>query len=1224
MKINACHAAVMTSSKKPLLPSWTKAPGTPVSEAWETMSGPMSRSTPLATPIRKVVLRLNTNDKCVTPLTAKLNSETPIKRVVLSKPAPSLDLDVEQKIARLENSIATGCEEATILQYLGDLKKDFGQDSVAVKEWVCNQASKHLESSLAPAGKAEIVGLISEHFSAVTDFTGYSKIVTSSMEYLSKNIGNCVQQLDGVCRSIDKLAVDDSLCLRLCGSLIELLPTTSDGSAISHVLGALAACNNECREYLLADLLSAKNHDGTWDASTLGWLIQYTILKGGSQLTELAVKNELTKVTENLFALISKTPAQGLNVLARLVRGLPRAIELPESVASLIMTKYFGQFSIMILFSNDCASADSNSRLALCDSLTVLTQALRVKNSRAGPLDISLEHFFSLNWSLRERTEISSSYASLLEIEDSRSDSALPVTCTHGQLTAKFLAQLTQSLVLAHLRLASDPTHQIRAKALRGLIGFMNVNDTLIQGEGFDLFLASKIEDSSVTIRDLALELLSKCFTTSQIIELNFVNLIKSRLFDSSTLVRKRAVRLYRELLASDLSVEQQAEIISGLLLCADDDESSISNLAKKTLKDCWIAKMLANLHERQAAVQFVALMIKVIRALGTESSKVQLFFSACSEDTALQEGIAQLAILTVDILFESLIESVESSGWEAVRFILNAIDIFVGENHGYLSSHLRLLFELTKSAEMAIVEFALKLMRIAVIGADRSALMQLTGCQQHLAMLILKGSEPVVRNAVDLLNCYSTRIEDPSGTLGALWERFFNFLKTNRNSSLTQSLISAVCRGLFSLSCLAKFTIYSAEDSSISSVIELFVDYYKSHNLTVSYYALQSIAVLFPEFPRLAFDDSISSAYIQALESDRTDIALVTLRSFMVLIGKQPANSPALSFESSMKHSEVSLTASIIQKYICSIRNVALRSHKECQLLSLKILSFALFNGLCHPHQVLPTIVALSTSPIPEILHRARDVVRSAAETHSSFLFSDYTGILRTMFDLHSHYDSYHGFYDDGSGSESLLSALYVEIRVKRAKRNDFFAIALQEFTEACKVSNDDYAGFIIEILAALPLKTAEEVAYLLCKVHDMALLASGACLEDSERSTCADANRCLMLLKLRGYIAENYSFSLEKCEKALGNDAQGKCAVSRRTGEPLDVDDCKPMTTPQRIEMSRRLLDEQQWVESGAPLKMPAHRSNDRSKPKASKKKRRKRLTISEDSAEDDEDLF
>lgn len=1225
MSINACHAAVMTSTKKPTLPAWTKAPGTPVSEAWETTSGPVLRNTPLATPIRKIVLKLNPNNQSSTPTTIRLPQAGTPKCPVQVKAPTERGLDIEQKLARFENSLASHADQNVLVSCLSDMMLEFAQDSVAVKEWVCNQTSKHLASEIPVTVKSGIIGLIFTHYSAVIDWTGYSKSISTSVEFLCKNLAACTQQLGVVCSVIDKLAIDDSVLLRLCGLLLELIPSCSNTPAISSLLGTIASCNHECREFLLNDILSMKSAEDIWDASLLGCIIQTKLLKGGFHITELTVKNELGPITENLYGQISKSGAVGVNVLARLVKGLAMAIDSPECLSAVVMAKYMGQFAVMVLFSAELSNVDNSARQVICDALTSFTQSLRAKERQAIPGEVSLEYFYNLSLSLKERSEIASSYSTLMGLEDSREATALPVTSAHGRLSAKYLSPLIQSLVLAHLRLASDPNHQIRVKAMRGLVSLLNDGDDFIRSEGFDNFIASKIEDASVTIRDLSLELLSKCFTMDQIVQLGLVDLIKTRLFDSSTLVRKRAVRFYRDLLPSELGADLLAEIVSGLLRCADDDDSSISQLAKKTLKDGWIIKMTASMHERQSAVQFVALIIKVIRLLGAESGKLQLFFNTCAEDPALCEGVSQLATLTVDILFESLIESVESSGWETVRFILNAIDIFVGDKHGYLTSHIRLLYELTKSNEMAIVEFSLKLMRIAVVGADRSALMQLTGCQQHLAMLILKGSEPVVRNAVDLLYCYSDRVEETSGTLGALWDRFFNFLKSNCKTAVTPSFVSAVCRGLFSLSCLAKCNLVASDgdNTPLTSAIDLFVKYFQCPNTTVSYYALQAIASLFPDCPRLAFEGTISAAFFKALESERMDLALVVLRAFINLIGKQPASSPQVSFESSMAHSEVSLTASILQKYIGSMKNIALRPNKECQLLSLKVLSFALFNGLCHPHQVLPTIVALSTSPIPEVLLRARDIVRSAAETHSSFLFSDYTGILRTMFDLHSQFDEYHGYYDDGFGSESLLSTLYSEVRLKRAKRNDFLAIALQEFGEACKNENDDYAIFIVETMSTLPIKTSEEVAYLLAKVHDMAMVISGSIVDECENPVPADITKGMLLLKFRGYLAETFSFSLEKGEKSLANDAQGKCAATRRNSEPLILDELKPLSTAERIVMTRRLLEEQHWIETGTTVKMPLDKPCDRPKAQKIKRKRRKRLTVSEDS-EDDADVF
>lgn len=1222
------QAAVATSVVKLAPKTWKDAPGTPVSEAaWETQSGPLNRATPMKplgmTPIRKVILKLTPKPD---EISVKIKMKAP---KVLKKPEQDVEhvpvqclshstakLDVEQKLVKLEDDLSSGVDEASLIRQLTDLRSDFEQDSVAVNQWVLNRA-KPLSDSATLSVKHHIIGLVFVHLPCASWLHEFNAVVNVIVEHLVEHVSLMLHYAQWISMFLDRVAFDEALAMKLASALVKSLGTTNPSDKLKSVrlIASLASSFPEAKEFFLAEFLSSAEKDENVYPSGIGLcaIFQSEILKKGVEIDETSVKEMLLPVTEEICKRFNSMPTYGATTLARLISKLTGALCVPELPTAVYVSKLLCQFALMAITS-DKFKLDPAGRILVFDALIDVATFLRTHERSGAPSSFSADYFYRLEIPMAEKNVILKTYSKLLDMAPS-TESCHDFLAVHKRLISVGpLAPLANSLILVLVRFASDSNLQSKIKAMRGLCSVLARGDPFVTKEGFISFLTSKFDDCSVTIRDVSLEILSKCFSAEQLISLDLVDKISRRSQDSSSLIRKRVIRIYRDLLSYEMSMENQSGLISNLLLMAKDEDPSTSQLSCKTLKETWLSKVFSKSDDRHETVQFVALMIRIIRTLGAESDCIQTFIKSCLEDKNISGQLSQLCVMAVDFLFESLISSVEASNWDAVRFILNAIDIFVGQEHGFLSSHLRLLFELTKSDQMASTEFALKLMKLAIKGCDKSTLMQISGCEQHLTMLILKGSEPVVRNATELLCEYIALTGDASGLLESLWRRFDGFLEGKRRDIVAGPLTSPVCRAIFTIGCLIKSFLHLDPDSTapLEKTLPLLSIYFEKDNPTVSFYATQSVGLLIAENPKLALRPEVSGMFSAAIRSGRSDLSLVVLRSLIALVERKTATH-LVSFDSSMKPAEDNITATIIQAYVNDIVGIAYSNNKDCQLLPLKILSYALMNGLCHPLQVIPTIVALSTSPLEDIRHRATQVFASLVETHSSFLFSNYTNVLTALFKLHSKFPDSRGFMDEVSGHESLLGPLYAELRSKKSKRHDLISTILQEYDDVTGNGQIEYGCFLLELAAMLPLKTLEEAVFLFSRSNELAVNYAAAYLEVDREPDTEEFIRAGAMLILRNYVMVVYSLTPEKCEKSLGNDNVGKSSIVAKFEEPISLTDLlgTEMTSDAQLSLIQSLLDEH--LGSSPP--------NDEGKtvPRTKSKPRKKRRKYYECSDED-----
>ncbi|EDR13190.1 uncharacterized protein LACBIDRAFT_292430 [Laccaria bicolor S238N-H82] len=175
-------------------------------------------------------------------------------------------------------------------------------------------------------------------------------------------------------------------------------------------------------------------------------------------------------------------------------------------------------------------------------------------------------------------------------------------------------------------------------------------------------------------------------------------------------------------------------------------------------------------------------------------------------------------------------------------------------------------------------------------------------------------------------------------------------------------------------------------------------------------------------------------------------------------------------------------VTSAIVQRYLTPILDAALSQNLQIQATAIDVLSFTIKQGLAHPLQSFPVIVALETSPSPQISNRASALHSILHNKHASLLNTRYTVSARTSFDYQKKISSgvIHGFRVQGT-SVALLQRWYSLVREKRPTRQDFLKSLVKVFQEnpTYQSSQDDinFTRYMAENFSAFEYKTQEEV---------------------------------------------------------------------------------------------------------------------------------------------------
>jgi cohesin loading factor subunit SCC2 len=868
--------------------------------------------------------------------------------------------------------------------------------------------------------------------------------------------------------------------------------------------------------------------------SRLYWVSLHYKLLYAKNISAEAASNQVASICKYFLERIKVS--SGMNSLISSIEALKTLLDIPELPMIPLFFRQIILYAFQV-FISDKLKIDVAAKGLLLDGLIEVAKFLRNLERSFTIIDrvqFDLDYFFALPVSIDLKESILDGYKKFNNY--SPSDMSKKTSTIEGHWNVLLLGSLnglSEKIILFLLKVVSDQTAPLKVKSIRGMITILDKNDTFCSSSGFIDIIISKTKDASVSVRDASLELISKCFDNHQLTSDKFFEAVLSRIQDSSLCVRKRVIKLLANIVSVVNEYNVEEVIIAKLLLVSADDEENMSNLAVKLIKERWISRVCMQSLRREDLILFVASTIRVIKHLEERSDALQSFISKLFNSKNIDEHFEKACALIVDVLFESLVSAIEVANYPAVTFILKAILVFVSHNFSLLEGHLRLLYELIKSNEMQVIELALYLMKESMPFCSRASINPIVSHVPDITRLVLKGSEAVIKNAVEFLRkAVNFLPENHPDVTFELWNRFDQFLESKLNSKIDKNINLLLCRALFSYGCLTHslFQRGTIEPHFLDRPLQVLSIFFghalKSANASLAFYALQPCGLLIGIDNELVYRQEISRILHLSLSSSVPQLISCVLEIFLN-ISMKSKSTQSLSFNTSMQNDEANISSSIVQNFIKELVASIYLDEPKCHYMALKLFSLVILYGFSHPNQVIPSIVALSTSKISNVSSKALEIIQLLQETHFSFLYSNYSDILKACFQFHSTNDTPRGFQLTDDSFHSILDAYYFGIRGKRSKRDMFLELLLKEVEIG--LSNTEtvnYSLFCIEILSMLTFKTFEELSFVLLKLDDTIFP-----LSNIEQNSNMDLIKFCYLIELKHYLRRTYNISNEYC---------------------------------------------------------------------------------------------
>ncbi|KAK0464696.1 uncharacterized protein EV420DRAFT_1725943 [Desarmillaria tabescens] len=658
----------------------------------------------------------------------------------------------------------------------------------------------------------------------------------------------------------------------------------------------------------------------------------------------------------------------------------------------------------------------------------------------------------------------------------------------------------------------------MRTKALRALGQIVLSDATILSTPGVRRGIENHLLDSSPAVRDAAVELIGKYMVDRPEVAGDYYQKIAERIADTGLSVRKRVIKLLKSFYGVTRDSEQQTDIATRLVLRMLDEDDTVKELAIKTLEELWFpaivplpsalkSKSTNNVDDKSALLGKVSVIMAVSGHFKDRQSPLEEVLHKImagrqeSEVPLLHSRYTEIC----EALIDGLVDASDLPGFSDVsQTVLNCIrtiHLFASAYPSVLSgSHASTLLPYLKNPstpeQQVTTDYLLKIFRISIPRLPKTTSKLGQELQAALQPMIIKPTAGL-QVLQECIACMCTVVHH----LTRDFVRIVALLKScnNRlqNAIKGPTLQQQDSKGLKALSIL--IFIGSILEHIYNSLLSL---HQKYADPDLRGRILQCLGFLFRAQPTLMTEErsaSIMDEIFQSGSEETQGRLLKLLQEFLVSeAAKHSSKEKETAVKRNTKASDVNMdeligntdgfadsgvSSAVVQRYLNHILQSALSQQPQIQAAAIDILSFTIKQGLAHPLQSFPVIIALETCPSTPLSHRANALHSILHTKHNSLLNTRYVNSAQAAFDYQSKITSgaVKGFRIQSSMPFALLQQWYSLAREKRSGRLDFLKSLSKVFQDHSSTSatqyDVDFVRFMAENFASFDYKTQEEV---------------------------------------------------------------------------------------------------------------------------------------------------
>lgn len=586
----------------------------------------------------------------------------------------------------------------------------------------------------------------------------------------------------------------------------------------------------------------------------------------------------------------------------------------------------------------------------------------------------------------------------------------------------------------------------VRNRSLKGVVQMLEKDPSILDRGAYVTRLIIKcISDPSSMVRDSALALVGKCVLLKPGLEDEMCKSILTCTNDPAIGVRKRSMRLLKDIYARNSRTDVKAVIADSLLQRAKDGDESVSELARQIFEEIWLSpfyKLAAagadtvaeKLALKEQVTLIVTMMKRSAKAMPVLESLLQSLLSNRSKNAPANFRVCKAMVAA---MFDGLIHQDELPQGPGQQHILETLNVCAKANSKLFTAeqlqHLQPYVEnLSNADDLLLFRAVVVIFRYVLPHVSVTLGGFLVDIQTALLRTLAKFAEAELNEVVPCLWTISNALKNTAKLVRASCSIFAGIPRSQDVTSAGKNPGTALPRVKNYMRIAGYIGKYwDLEDEqdafrekfpwwkgvSVSGLmVELITPYTnpkQSHDMRAM--ALESIGLICQTWPQQFFQPQTKSAFERVFEERNADfqkIVLLNFRDFFVrqeqrseqraesVETSEPVHEPSRLKEKAISKSDTDTASSLIaQGFLKHILRIALASQDAYALAATEVLATINRQGLTHPKECGPALVALGTSTNRLIADTAFNDYRRLHQQQETLLEKEYIKSVQEAF---------------------------------------------------------------------------------------------------------------------------------------------------------------------------------------------------------------------------------
>jgi cohesin loading factor subunit SCC2 len=704
------------------------------------------------------------------------------------------------------------------------------------------------------------------------------------------------------------------------------------------------------------------------------------------------------------------------------------------------------------------------------------------------------------------------------------------VTAAHARLahnltllSSRFCESFGRVLTILLQSMTSEQA-TVRSKSLKSVNQVLETDPSILDREpAVKTLLLRCASDQSVQVRDSALGLIGKCITLRPSLETEMIPSILQRINDTGVGVRKRCMKLSKDIYLRNLDPDIRSSIADCLLHRVTDPDESVREVARQTIEEVWMSPFYRPIPSDSTSAELklgmanhVALMVKTVqRGGGVALVLDKVLQNMLSEDSKNMAANFRVCKALVAIMFDTLIDNSANAGKDSpsARDALQVLMIFAKSNAKlFTPQQIQLLqpyvANVGVSDDLVVYRDVVVIFRHVLPHLPTGYNNFLVSVRRELFQALARMSKVIQDDMIASIWIISKALGDFTQLTRAVMSTV-NSIQKNTHVSMNDLTARRkvdkflLLAGMFGKNCdlepqIQQFkTAFPAAKTVSKLLTDSLVPFAASSQpLEVRKSAFEAIGMVCQSWPKNFENANILGLILEVFADRTTSLEVIILKAFKeyMLLEEKRSDAGAddgvgVAAEGTAKLGVMGggqgdgIVLALAGRYLEDITRIALATQDDQALLATELIASIARQGLRHPKECAIPLMALETSQNPKISDLAYRVHRTLHEKHETSLEMEYMRGVRDAFEYQRDViRDIHGATLNPFSPK--LGKMIDVLKISKLKtRKKFFKDLCSETDFDQKMSlrelleHLEYAKFIIENLAFFEYQSVDEL---------------------------------------------------------------------------------------------------------------------------------------------------